>query len=100
MPDDPETDDRFGALIDGSGGDFDGDGRSELAVGVPQEDVHGARDAGGLNVIEGSAAGLTAIGAQFWTQQSPGILGAAEADDFFGGPAAGHRPGPVSLPSI
>ena len=28
-------------------------------------------------MIEGSAAGLTAIGAQFWTQQSPGILGAA-----------------------
>jgi hypothetical protein len=89
VPDDPETDDRFGALIDGSGGDFDGDGRSELAVGIPQEDVRGAPDAGGLNVIEGSAAGLTAIGAQFWTQQSPGILGGAEADDFFGAPLPG-----------
>jgi FG-GAP repeat protein len=89
VPDDPETDDRFGALIDGSGGDFDGDGRSELAVGVPQEDIRGASDAGGLNVIEGSAGGLTGIGSQFWTQRSPGILGGAEVNDWFGSPLLG-----------
>jgi hypothetical protein len=36
-------------------------------------------------VLYGSAAGLTSIGDQIWTQNSPGVLGVAEASDQFGG---------------
>jgi hypothetical protein len=38
--------------------DFNGDGFSDLAIGVPDEDVGGLSDAGAVNVIYGSAAGL------------------------------------------
>jgi hypothetical protein len=41
-------------------------------------------DAGGMNVIYGSAAGLAAAGNQFWTQDTPGILDTAEEADNFG----------------
>ena len=44
-------------------GDFNGDGIGDLAIGVPFEDILGAdgktiQDAGGVNIIYGSAAGL------------------------------------------
>jgi len=35
-------------------------------------------------VIYGSAASLTSVGDQFWSQNSPGVAGTAEADDSFG----------------
>ena len=41
-------------------GDFNGDGIGDLAVGVPFEDIGGIQDAGAVNVIYGSAAGLNA----------------------------------------
>jgi FG-GAP repeat len=65
--------------------DFNGDGYADLAVGVPQEgidDPHGSE--GGVNVIYGSAGGLSSAGNQFWSQNSPGILGVAEPLDQFG----------------
>ena len=52
--------------------EFNGDGRADLAVGTPHED--GNR--GAVNVIYGSATGLTATGDDYWTQDSPGIGGA------------------------
>jgi hypothetical protein len=64
--------------------DFNGDGFSDLAVGVPGEDVNGHPDAGGVNVIYGSATGLTAMGNQFWTESSPGVPGATALGDQFG----------------
>ena len=64
--------------------DFDGDGLKDLAVGVPGEDVGSVPDAGGVQVIYASSNGLTAAGNQFWTQDSPGIFGEAEAYDEFG----------------
>jgi hypothetical protein len=64
--------------------DFNGDGRSDLAVGVGQEDLGAVADAGAVNVIYGSAAGLTATGNQFWSQESPGIVGGAEMGDNLG----------------
>ena len=39
-------------------GDFNGDGIGDLAVGVPFEDIGDVQDAGGVNVIYGSATGL------------------------------------------
>src|SRR6185503_13408667 len=70
-------------------GDFNGDGFADLAIGVPEEDTGGAEDAGAVNVIYGSASGLTATdpnvpAPQFWSQNSTGISGASEAGDRFG----------------
>jgi hypothetical protein len=56
-----EADDRFGSAV--SFGDFDADGRKDLAVGVPLEDLVDGRDAtlrdcGVVHVVHGSPAGL------------------------------------------
>ena len=50
--------------------DFNGDGYSDLAVGVPGQDLGDLRNAGQVNVIYGSATGLTAARDQVWTQAS------------------------------
>ncbi|MGB7979657.1 MAG: hypothetical protein WCF36_02565 [Candidatus Nanopelagicales bacterium] len=64
--------------------DFNGDGYADLPVGAPGEDLGRVRAAGAVNVIYGSAGGLTARGDQVWTQQSPGVPGRAERFDRFG----------------
>jgi hypothetical protein len=77
-----EFPDLFGSSL--AAGDFDGDGHDDLAVGVSREDVGSIVDAGAVNVIYGSASGLTATGNQFWHQDRLGIAGTGEADDRFG----------------
>ncbi len=71
--------DLFGRSL--AAGDFDGDGADDLAIGVPFDgDLRGA-----VIVLRGSAdAGLTADGAQRWTQASPGVPGKRAQDDEFG----------------
>jgi hypothetical protein len=64
--------------------DFNGDGRGDLAVGVPGEDVEAILAAGAVNVLYGSAAGVNTSGDQFWNQDSSGVEGGAEAGDNFG----------------
>lgn len=64
--------------------DFNGDGYADLAVGVPYESFAGKTNAGGVNVIYGSASGLAAARNQFWTQDSPGVVGVAQPEDLFG----------------
>jgi hypothetical protein len=64
--------------------DFNGDGYADLAIGAPGEEIGTKFDAGGVNVLYGSAAGITATGDQFWSQDSPGVLGGSEAGDGFG----------------
>lgn len=65
--------DFFGAAL--ASGDFDGDGFSDLAIGVTYEDPAGFYNAGAVNVMYGSADGLTEDGNQFWHQGKPGVLG-------------------------
>jgi FG-GAP repeat len=69
-------------------GDFNGDGFADLAIGVPGEDIGDFpsiyEDAGAVNVLHGSAAGLTAAGDQQFSQATPGVQGVAEVDDRFG----------------
>jgi len=65
-------------------GDFNGDGRADLAVGAWLEDVGTVSNAGTVNVLYGTAAGLSATGNQLWHQDSAGVLDAAEAGDRFG----------------
>ncbi|MDP9342627.1 MAG: integrin alpha [Actinomycetota bacterium] len=69
--------------------DFNGDGFSDEAVGVPLEDLGSASapipDAGAVDVVYGSSQGLTATGAQFLTQVVTRVGGdPPEAGDRFG----------------
>ena len=64
-------------------GDFGGGGFVDLAVGGA-EDVGAAEDAGAINVLPGSAGGLTGTGSQLFTQDSPGVPGVAEPGGGFG----------------
>src|SRR4051812_23837188 len=65
--------------------DFNDDGFADLAVGVPGE-TGGASQSGGINVIYGSASGLSATATpdQYFDQDSPNVDGVAEAGDYFG----------------
>lgn len=77
-----EAGDSFGKTL--TARNFGSGARSDLAVGVPLEDVGAADDAGGVSVLYGTATGLSAAGDQFWTQDSTGIGDAAEFLDEFG----------------
>ncbi len=77
-----EAGDSFGHSV--ASGDYDGDGFVDLAIGAPGEDIGAIVDAGAVNVLYGSGSGLTAAGDQLWHQNATGVLGGAEAGDFFG----------------
>ena len=77
-----ETDDHFGAAL--TAADFDGDGFGDLAIGVIGEDVDGVANAGVVQLLYGSAAGLMPKHIQIWHQNDEGIEGATETDDLFG----------------
>lgn len=62
-------------------GDFDGDGIDDLAIGVPRDTVGGV-PAGGVNILYGTVDGPSGIGAQLWTQETPGIGGTPSNDRF------------------
>ena len=74
--------DSFGAAL--AAGDLDGDGYADLAVGVPLKGAEGAPAAGAVNVLYGSASGLSAAGNQAWRQGQAGLAGTADKNDFFG----------------
>lgn len=76
-----EKGDRFGATL--ASGDFDSDGYADLAIGIPGEDIGTKRDAGAVQVLHGSASGLTARD-QIWHQGKRGVPGANEGGDWFG----------------
>ncbi|MCU0781796.1 MAG: FG-GAP-like repeat-containing protein, partial [Akkermansiaceae bacterium] len=63
-PDAPEPGDSFGMSL--CAGNFNGDGRADLAVGVPGEDLPGTANAGAVQIYHGGAAAL--IPAAFVTQ--------------------------------
>jgi hypothetical protein len=82
VPGAAEPDDGFGYTL--AVGDFDRDGFADLAIGVLDEDVGAIVDAGAVNVLYGTAGGLTGAGSQIFTQNSPGVGSAAEPNDSFG----------------
>jgi hypothetical protein len=57
---------------------------ADLAVGVPRDAVGSVQAAGAVNVLYGSATGLTATGDQRWHQDISGVIGTAETGDTFG----------------
>ena len=56
-------------------GDFNGDGIADLAIGVPNEDVGTIADAGAVNVLYGTATGVSSASNQIWTQNTLGDRG-------------------------
>ena len=82
MPDVAERTDEFGSAV--AAGDFNNDGRDDLAIGAPKENVSGSNQAGNVIVLYGAAAGLSTSGSQNWHQGSPGIAGDLESGDTFG----------------
>jgi hypothetical protein len=76
-----EAGDLFGASL--AAGFFDGVANWDLAVGSPLEDLGDREDAGAVNVLYGTPAGLAGRD-QVLVQGSPGVGGTAEAGDLFG----------------
>lgn len=77
-----ESNDNFGLALEAA--DFNGDGFTDVAVGVPSEDEGDDRDTGVINVLYGSLNGLVEAGDQLWSQDSPDIGGSNETGDRFG----------------
>ncbi|MFI8535005.1 FG-GAP-like repeat-containing protein [Streptomyces aquilus] len=82
VPGTGEYGDDWGGLV--CLGDVDGDGRLDLAVGAPGEDVGSASDAGAVTLLHGNPSGITASGAKTFTQNSASVPGTAERSDAFG----------------
>ena len=68
----PEAGDLFGYSL--AAADFNGDGFTDLAVGVPFEDQAATND-GAVNVIYGGPGGLSAAGNEVWSQGGEGVAG-------------------------
>jgi len=74
--------DGFGTAL--AVGDFNRDGYDDLAIGTPGKTVNGKQQAGAVIILYGSAGGLRASGAQFWSQDSLSINSHARANEHFG----------------
>ncbi|KUN24803.1 esterase [Streptomyces antibioticus] len=64
--------------------DVDGDGRADVAIGAPGEDVGTVADAGAVWLLRGSRTGLTGTGSQSFDQNTANIPGTAETSDAWG----------------
>jgi len=85
-----EVGDSFGGAL--ATGDFNGDGFSDLAIGVAGEDLQTANgnveDTGSVHIVYGSRSGLNHAATQLLNQNSDGMPGVAERLDRFGGALA------------
>jgi hypothetical protein len=92
--------DEFGAAL--ATGDFDQDGYTDLAIGVPNSNVGGRVNAGAVQVIYGSSAGLVAADNQHWSQRGGWVDNEGDGTgvytgDIYGGPEDDDRFG-AALP--
>lgn len=76
-----EPSDNFGWSL--AAADFNGDGTTDLAVGVPGEAIDHVKNAGAVNILLGSVNGVTGYDNQMW-YQGRGIDGTPESYDAFG----------------
>ncbi|MFC6080552.1 FG-GAP repeat protein [Sphaerisporangium aureirubrum] len=87
MPGDSEKYDGLGGTL--AAGDFNGDGRTDLAAGVPGEGLDAFQDGpmygdGAVHVLYGRRGGLTAIGGEFWSRKTAGVSGRNRPTDRLG----------------
>ncbi len=78
VPTDATAGDEFGLAI--VAGDFNGNGRDDLAVGVPGERVGSKNSAGIVHVFVGRKSGISKKGVQTWQPGEDGVAGRAEAN--------------------
>jgi hypothetical protein len=77
-----EAGDQFGAAP--AIGDFDGDDYADLAIAAPGEKVNGQANAGAVHVLRGHPSSLIPTREKFFTQDTPGVKGVADANHRFG----------------
>lgn len=82
IADEREAGDGFGSAL--AAGDFDRDGRDDLAIGVPGESVDGHMMAGAVHIIPGGANGLRPGASSFITQASGDLASQPGPDELFG----------------
>ena len=78
----PDEGDRFGHAVVAA--DFNQDGLTDAAAGVPGDDDAGPEDGGSVTVWFSTYGGLHPDGARRWHQDRKGILDTVEAGDRFG----------------
>ncbi|MCU1427633.1 MAG: repeat protein [Actinomycetia bacterium] len=79
----PASGDQFGSIAKTS--DFNGDHYADLYIAAGGKAVSSQAHAGALYLLKGSASGVSVSGAKFYTQNTPGIEGSAQANAWFGG---------------
>ncbi|MFJ9893944.1 VCBS repeat-containing protein [Streptomyces sp. NPDC091280] len=82
VPDTSEKGDAFGGAL--TVADLNRDGLADIVVGAPCEGVGSKKRAGAVTVIPGRRTGALGTGAYSFTQDTAGVPGASETDDFFG----------------
>ncbi|CAL9508084.1 VCBS repeat-containing protein [Streptomyces sp. enrichment culture] len=82
VPDAAETEDWFGSELDL--GDINHDGFQDLAIASAGENAGDDSDTGAVTVLYGSQSGLRTSGAQLFTQNTAGVPGENEDEDYFG----------------
>jgi hypothetical protein len=75
--------DQFGSIA--KEGDFNHDGFDDLSISAAGKTVSGLAHAGAVYLLPGSASGLSIAGTKVYTQDSPGVDEAAQANAWFGG---------------
>jgi FG-GAP repeat len=73
---------QFG-FLDAVSGDFDGNGRTDVALGGARLHDGIAFNRGGFFVLPGTATTLGTAGSSYVTQDTPGVPGVADADRYF-----------------
>jgi len=82
IPGDVTAGSRFGDAL--AWGDFDGNGRDDLAIGLPQMTVNGKGQGGAVIVIYSGPSGLDPTTAKLFSQDSNNVKGTTGTADFFG----------------